>query len=859
MALYHFNCTIRSRSSGSNAVAIAAYNSGERLVDEKTEKTKYYRNKRDTVIYDEILLPENAPDEYKSRQTLWNSVEKESTRKDSQLVRSYNIACQQEFTRAENIALLRTFCEMECQAGKCVDLCVHDPGFHGHVNDDYLNSLSDGNLHAHLATTMTSIDENGKWKPRRIERFVYEKDINGDIIMEPVLDRKGNPKFNKDGSPTLQKKRVPVIDKRTGKQKLYKGRKVWKKEIVETDSMRWNSDEFFAQERALWEKIVNDKFKEKYEQLSVSYEKTHSENDRLALLRITDPVTGGPVQISKDSYEAQEVEKIPSIHLGYKAAAMEARGIKTDRGDINREIKEANDRLVSLSDKNLQLSADIETVEKDITAIGEKIVTEKSYIDKLERENSHINNVLSVMKRNAEKFLGTQLSKLELDELQPLWEKYAISRQQKDYQQIAQCIKNIKVERHAGWIVNQVSQRFTGSLGSKDWNRLFTEAKTAYETKKFAGFCRASIDVLAKNLKTGIVPKSVSDSMDLIKKTVGRELSNAEFEKAAKYKFWSLFSAKNSPIWKDRLTHFALYKQGETNIAKLMGVSLPVAEDDLLKLKNSFAETHKYVSLCNDLCRDINEPYIDVKKYDNKSQSVNQALADIADDKGRVEDYKNRVHRFHVKTNNILSSKKEIDDRWAELESFNKEHEGMKNRMQRLKTTSPGFWLSRKRSFEEVSIELEKEKAELKAAEERLEEQRVKAEREKAQYEAKQLEQRLESARCEQERREYEEHQKLQKPKQLSERRKIERISWGIQPSKDRPRRLLVTWADNTQPQPYKFNQFEKLVNEHFEDIAEYYKGDQKRITSLFTKMQRQINIARQVELSEENGRGPRR
>lgn len=45
------------------------------------------------------------------------------------------------------------------------------------------------------------------------------------------------------------------------------------------------------------------------------------------------------------SYERQGIEKVPTVHLGPEVAAMEKRGILTDRGDMNREIAEQNRQL----------------------------------------------------------------------------------------------------------------------------------------------------------------------------------------------------------------------------------------------------------------------------------------------------------------------------------------------------------------------------------------------------------------------------------------------------------------------------------------------------------------------------------
>lgn len=736
MALYHFNCTVRSRGSGSNAVAIAAYNSGENLKDEKTGETKYYKNKRDTVIYNEIMLPENAPSEYKSRQNLWNSVEKESNRKDAQLVRSYNIACQQEFTRAENIELLRIFCDMERQAGKCVDLCVHDPGFHGHINDAYLNSLSVGNLHGHLETTMTSIDAEGKWNPRRIERFVYVKDDNGDVVMEPALDRKGVPKLNKDGSPVLQKKRIPIIDKRTGKQKTYKGRKLWKKEIVETDSVRWNSDEFFANERSLWEKLVNTKFKEKYEQLSAIYSETQSESDRLALIRITDPTTGGPIQISKESYEEQGLDKIPSIHLGYKAAAMEKRGIETDRGNINREIKAANDKLIDLSTRYSDSITNAETLQKEKENISEQIANESSLIEALQQKNVDIiNSAVQIELQKAERSLGTPLSNYERKDLQPLCEKHVLSESEDDRQQIVKAVKNMQTERNAKWLVDQTSQYFSGALDTANWNRLFNEAKTAYMTNNFGDFSVAAIDELSKNIKRRNAPQSVMNSINLVQITVDRELTHDEFCKVAQFKFQEIFDQKNRAIWGERLAKYALYKQAEGNVKNVMQAEMPSNEDDLKKLQRDFGCNRSYLNMCNDYCKDINEPYINPEVYANKEKAVESALDAINKDKGVITDWELAVNQL-VKTRKALTGMEEVNKQTELVNALVKRKEAGKVCMARLHVSASSFWLEHTKSFDHLEDELQSEKKRIQDAKEQIEE-RKKAEQEKAEKQKK--------------------------------------------------------------------------------------------------------------------------
>ena len=57
---------------------------------------------------------------------------------------------------------------------------------------------------------------------------------------------------------------------------------------------------------------------------------------------------GRPERISLQSYERQGIEKIPMVHMGPAVAHMEEKGIRTNIGDLNRDIKEANSLLASI-------------------------------------------------------------------------------------------------------------------------------------------------------------------------------------------------------------------------------------------------------------------------------------------------------------------------------------------------------------------------------------------------------------------------------------------------------------------------------------------------------------------------------
>ena len=57
---------------------------------------------------------------------------------------------------------------------------------------------------------------------------------------------------------------------------------------------------------------------------------------------------GHAERIDHRSYERQGIDQIPTIHLGVAASAMEKRGIRTERGNLNREIEVTNQKLRQL-------------------------------------------------------------------------------------------------------------------------------------------------------------------------------------------------------------------------------------------------------------------------------------------------------------------------------------------------------------------------------------------------------------------------------------------------------------------------------------------------------------------------------
>ena len=153
MAIYSFRMQVIGRSAGRSATAAAAYRSGEEVKDERTGKSHDYTGKSD--IYDnEILKPERAPERYADRTTLWNEVERNEKRKDSQLCNEVMVALPAELTHEQKQALTREYVRGEFTGqGMIADIGYHD--FDSH------------NPHAHIMLTMRSVDEEGFGKKQR--------------------------------------------------------------------------------------------------------------------------------------------------------------------------------------------------------------------------------------------------------------------------------------------------------------------------------------------------------------------------------------------------------------------------------------------------------------------------------------------------------------------------------------------------------------------------------------------------------------------------------------------------------------------------------------------------------------------
>lgn len=298
MATYHFHLQIIGRASGRSTVATSAYTSGssvkvvyvrsiinsaayrasEKLEDISQNITHDFTRKSG-VVYSDILLPENAPESFKDRQTLWNAVEQKENRSNSRFAREIDVSLPREFDLDEQKQVLKEYVTNNfVKEGMCADISIHDKG--------------DGNPHAHILLTVRDVDKNGF------------------------------------------------------KEKHDKSRKEWNK----TENMeKWRRE---------WAEVNNKKFAEK----------------------------GLDIRIGHRSYEKQGIDRIPTIALGHKSHKLEQKGIKTERGNINREIIKQNlnkekSHYIDLTKKMSDTSTQQDVSYKKIQEIKPKVSESNTSID----------------------------------------------------------------------------------------------------------------------------------------------------------------------------------------------------------------------------------------------------------------------------------------------------------------------------------------------------------------------------------------------------------------------------------------------------------------------------------------------
>ena len=192
-----------------------------------------------------------------------------------------------------------------------------------------------------------SMEENIGLAKEFVRRCLVDRGMIADLaIHAPDKEDVGipNPHFhvmtimrplNPDGTWGQKQRREYVLDD-AGNRVLDEAGKPIFNAIPTTD---WGSPETLEEWRETWCRMVNEKFAEK----------------------------GLDVRIDHRSYVRQGLDLIPTVHEGPTVRQMEAKGIRTDKGELNRWIKATNRLMLDIKKKIKSLFGWIAEVKEELS------------------------------------------------------------------------------------------------------------------------------------------------------------------------------------------------------------------------------------------------------------------------------------------------------------------------------------------------------------------------------------------------------------------------------------------------------------------------------------------------------------
>ena len=331
MAIYHLEAKVVSRGNGRSAVAASAYLSCSKILN-GYDGVQHDFTRKKGLVWQDVLLPEFAPPEWKDRSVLWNAVEKNEKTKDSRLAREFVPALPIELTPAQWQELLDDFIQNNFVAdGMCADVAIHDPYPPRH------------NPHAHIMVTVRPLDEKGNWQYKTEKEYLCVR--NGEERGFTAAEFKAAQAdgWEKQYPYKVGRKKVylpPSEAEKHGYERVSKYPKSTKYGRQNPISERWNSEEQLVQWRKAWADAAN-RYLERY---------------------------GHEERIDHRSHAERGLDEQPTIHEGVAARALERQGVISDRCEINRQIKADNALLRELKAAVRKLA---QAVKNTIPALAE--------------------------------------------------------------------------------------------------------------------------------------------------------------------------------------------------------------------------------------------------------------------------------------------------------------------------------------------------------------------------------------------------------------------------------------------------------------------------------------------------------
>lgn len=371
MSIYHLEAKVVSRGAGRSAVAASAYLSCSRLYNDY-DGIQHDYTKKQGLVWQEVFLPEYAPQEWQDREKLWNAVEEVETAKDSRLAREFVVALPIELSREQQIELLQDFIrEQFVSDGMCADAAIHDTDGH--------------NPHAHILLTVRPLDERGKWQYKTEKEYLCMRNGEERGFTAAEFKSAQNDGWEKQYPYKVGKKKVYMTPSAAEAQELIRADKHPKSTRYGRQnpiSERWNSEEQLVSWRVAWADVTN------------RYLESAGREER----------------IDHRSNAARGLDEIPTIHEGVTVQALERKGIVSDRCEMNRQIRADNALLRELKAEIKKLAA---LVARTVPAIAEGLEKLRSRVlifcyqlSHIRNGKSHIQKSLAVWKPELERYTG---------------------------------------------------------------------------------------------------------------------------------------------------------------------------------------------------------------------------------------------------------------------------------------------------------------------------------------------------------------------------------------------------------------------------------------------------------------------
>ena len=371
MAIYHLEAKVVGRGAGRSAVAASAYLSCSRLYNDY-DGIQHDYTKKQGLVWQQVFLPEYAPQEWQNREKLWNAVEEVETAKDSRLAREFVVALPIELSREQQIELLQDFIrEQFVSDGMCADAAIHDTDGH--------------NPHAHILLTVRPLDERGKWQYKTEKEYLCMRNGEERGFTAAEFKSAQNDGWEKQYPYKVGKKKVYMTPSAAEAQELIRADKHPKSTRYGRQnpiSERWNSEEQLVSWRVAWADVTN------------RYLESAGREER----------------IDHRSNAARGLDEIPTIHEGVTVQALERKGIVSDRCEMNRQIRADNALLRELKAEIKKLAA---LVARTVPAIAEGLEKLRSRVlifcyqlSHIRNGKSHIQKSLAVWKPELERYTG---------------------------------------------------------------------------------------------------------------------------------------------------------------------------------------------------------------------------------------------------------------------------------------------------------------------------------------------------------------------------------------------------------------------------------------------------------------------